>query len=116
MNFKASFEKMSQEYFSSKFLTLMRNYESIVVEIQSEAKQFQNDNHKLKSNIDALLSENDRLRVESADEAQSSLQNFKRDFIAVADTTIMNLQNQILMINKVGCTSTHRRIIMSARL
>lgn len=84
----------------------MTNYEAIVHEIQSEAKQFQNDNHKLKSHLNSLLAENDRLRVEKAEEAQSSLQNFKRDFIAVADTTITNLQNQILMINKVDFTST----------
>lgn len=86
----------------------MTNYESIVHEIQSEAKQFQNDNFKLKSHLDALISENDRLRAQNAEEAQASLQNFKRDFIAVADTTIMNLQNQILMINKVYYRSTHK--------
>lgn len=89
----------------------MQNYESTVQEIQSEAKQFQNDNFKLKSHLDALISENERLRSQNSEEAQASLQNFKRDFMNVADTTIMNLQNQILMINKVDYRSTRVRQI-----
>lgn len=89
----------------------MQSYESTVHEIQSEAKQFQNDNFKLKSHLDALISENERLRSQNSEEAQASLQNFKRDFMNVADTTIMNLQNQILMINKVDYRSTRVRQI-----
>ena len=79
----------------------MNNYESIVLEIQNEAKQFQCDNQNLRQKLSDLITENEQLRLQSQEATNVSFNKFQNDFIAVTDRTILNLQNQILMINKV---------------
>lgn len=73
----------------------MSNYESLVNEIQSEAKRVGEDN----KNLRRILSEEDAIRNSKPPEV--SAETFRNEYFAVADKIFYNLRNQNLNLAKV---------------
>lgn len=77
----------------------MDHYESMVIQIQVEAKKFLVENQSLKENLAAIIEENNRLKTADKDDFGA----FRNDHIAASDRIFNNLRNQIFLINQV-CT------------
>lgn len=73
----------------------MNNYESLVSEIQSEARQVGDDNQKLRK---ILCDENAAAGIKKPEE---STEKFRSEYVEVADKIFYNLRNQILNLSKV---------------
>lgn len=78
---------------------LMNKYESMVIEIQSEAKHFRDESKKLKENLAAIILENNRLKEFSSH--GNSVAAFRSEYILVADKIFTNLRNQLYLVNQV---------------
>lgn len=78
---------------------LMNHYESLVNEIEAEAKTFREDNQSLRENLAAIIAENNRLKTQG--DSNDPLGAFRNDFILVSDRIYNNLRTQIHAVNKV---------------
>lgn len=77
----------------------MNSYEALVVEIQNEARNFRDDNQKLKRNLENVIEENRRLRNEV--HIEDPVTQFRSNYIEVADKIINTLRNQLVLCYKV---------------
>lgn len=77
----------------------MRNYESLVNEIQGESKRVGEDNLKLRR---IIAQEN-----VSSKESPESIDKFRNDYVEVADKIFYNLRNQNHNLAKVVLSINH---------
>lgn len=76
----------------------MNNYEALVIEIQDEARKFQEDNRKLRRDLESVVAENVRLRNQVPDDPVAE---FRNTYIEVADKIFNNMRNQLVLCYKV---------------
>ncbi|XP_070495165.1 girdin [Chironomus tepperi] len=76
---------------------LMNNYEALVIEIQDEARKFQEDNRKLRRDLENVVAENVRLRNQVPDDP---IAEFRSTYIEVADKIFNNMRNQLMLCYK----------------
>jgi len=76
----------------------MNNYEALVIEIQDEARKFQEDNRKLRRDLESVVAENVRLRNQVPDDPVAE---FRNTYIEVADKIFNNMRNQLNLCYKV---------------
>jgi hypothetical protein len=84
-------------YFREVF-NLMNNYEALVIEIQEEAKRFQEDNRKLRRDLENVVAENVRLRSQVPEDPVAE---FRQTYIEIADKIFNNMKNQLVLCYKV---------------
>lgn len=77
---------------------LMNNYEALVIEIQDEARKFQDDNRKLRRDLENVIAENVRLRNQIPDDP---IAEFRSAYIEVADKIFNNFKHQLVLCYKV---------------
>lgn len=78
----------------------MSEYEAIVVETQNEARLLRDENRELKESLNSIIDQHNRFVT--SNEANDSLDAFRKDYISVADSIFNNLRNQMLLIHKVN--------------
>lgn len=83
----------------SEVFVMMRNYEDMISDIQQESECFKNECQKLKEALNAVIAENDRLKLQA--NQPDNIAAFKNDFIAVSDSIANNLRQQLYAVNKV---------------
>lgn len=76
----------------------MNNYETLVIEIQNEARNFRLDNQNLKRNLENVIAENKKLRNEVSEDPVA---DFRSTYIEVADKIFNNMKNQLVLCYKV---------------
>lgn len=79
----------------------MNNYESLVSEIQSEAKRVGEDNRKLRK---IITEEN---VIGSSKQPHEPIDKFRNDYVEVADKIFYNLRNQNHNLAKVVSSINH---------
>lgn len=77
----------------------MQTYEALIIDIQSEAKKFRDENLVLRENLAAVVSENNRLMAQSAND---SLGVFRNNYIKVAEFIFNSLRSKIFLVKKVN--------------
>lgn len=76
----------------------MQKYEALIIDIQSEAKKFRDENLVLRENLATVVSENNRLTTQSVNDPLSV---FRNNYIKVADFIFNSLRNKIFLVKKV---------------
>lgn len=79
---------------------LMNSYESMVINIQDEAKKFREENRGLRDSLESIIEENNELKSNKND----SISSFRTDYINVADRIFNSLRNQLFLLNQVIST------------
>lgn len=76
---------------------LMNSYESMVINIQDDAKNFREENRVLRESLESIIEENNQLKSNKND----SISSFRTDYINVADRIFNSLRNQLFLLNQV---------------
>ena len=77
---------------------LMNSYESMVINIQDDAKIFRLENRVLRENLESIIKENNQLKSNIND----SISSLRTDYINVADRIFNSLRNQLFLLNQVN--------------
>ena len=69
----------------------------MIVDIQTETKQFTDESKELKNNLAVIIAENNQLKELSS----LSIASFRSEYILVADKIFTNLRSQIFLVSQV---------------